>query len=456
MSKLRLPVSTFIALLFIIALAISLKSSELDFALSEYKERRERLCEQISDGVAIIANYSGTLARFRTDPEFLYLTGVDVPGARLILIPKERAVKSQNPDTWLSTLYLPPKSPSYGVWDDPLLSPGEEAERATAMENTAPLDSFSTHVARLGSLTDTIYLSLGSNFLSYDGSTSGISLVEEIKKILPHVSIKNLSPILDDMQWRKSSNEIAVMKKACAITIEAFKEVARLTKPGIYEYEVEALVNYIFRKNGSTRAAFTIIASGPNSCILHHMKNDRLMKDGDLLKIDIGTVYQSMATDLTRTIPVSGVFSPEQREVYSVVLKAQKKAISIVKPGVTLADVHKSAYDVIAEAGYGKYFIHGTSHTLNGGPHWRPSTLGLTLSRSYDAQAIYGAFDNPLVPGSMFTIEPGIYIPEKNIGIRIEDDILVTETGYTILTESAPKEIDDIEMLMKEKTVYIK
>jgi len=165
-----------------------------------------------------------------------------------------------------------------------------------------------------------------------------------------------------------------------------------------------------------------------------------------------------MSTDLTRTIPVSGVFSPEQRKIYNIVLKAQKRAISIVKPGVTLADVHKAAFEVIDAAGYGKYFIHGTSHTLNGGPHSRPSTIGLSLSGMFGQYRMnrYYTWDNPLVPGSMFTIEPGIYIPEKNLGIRIEDDILVTENGYEILTKDAPKEIDEIEKLMKEKTIYIK
>jgi Xaa-Pro aminopeptidase len=182
------------------------------------------------------------------------------------------------------------------------------------------------------------------------------------------------------------------------------------------------------------------------------------MVEGDLLKIDVGTIYETMSTDLTRTIPVSGKFTPEQRKIYEIVLKANEKAISIVKPGVTLADVHKVAFEVIEAAGYAKYFIHGTSHTLNGGPHAKPKSMGLTLSGTFGQYEMsrYYSMDNPLEPGSMFTIEPGIYIPEKNIGIRIEDDILVTETSYEVLTDAAPKEIGAIEKLMQEKTVYIK
>jgi Xaa-Pro aminopeptidase len=163
-----------------------------------------------------------------------------------------------------------------------------------------------------------------------------------------------------------------------------------------------------------------------------------------------------MSTDLTRTIPVSGKFSPEQKKIYEIVLRAQKKAISIVRPGVSMADVHKVAYDVIDEAGYGKYFNHGTCHTLNGGPQWQPKNIGLTYPTDYHNMIYPAALDNPFEPGSMFTIEPGIYIHEKNIGIRIEDDILVTENGYEVLTKDAPKEIDEIERLMKEETVHIK
>ncbi len=440
--------------------ATTLAATTIDkgFSSLDYKERRERLSTQIADGVAIVVNYSGVLARTRTDQEFLYLTGVETPGAKLILIPKEIAAKSDFPEFWRTTLYLPSKNPRGGVWDDMELFPGKKAEKETGVENTENLDTFFSHVARLGNITDTIYLSLNSNALSLEQLPSNLELISSIKNILPQVKIKNLSPILDDMRWKKSPKEIEVMKKAVDITVEAFKEAARFTKPGLYEYEIEALINYIFRMKESQRAAFLIIASGPNSYILHHMNNDRKMEKEDLLKIDVGTVYETMSTDLTRTIPVSGKFNPEQRKIYEIVLKANEKAISIVKPGVTLAEVHRAAFEVIDAEGYAEYFIHGTSHTLNGGPHAKPESIGLSLSGTFGQYEMnrYYAQDNPLVPGSMFTIEPGIYIPEKNIGIRIEDDILVTETGYEVLTEAAPKEIDAIEKLMQEKTVYIK
>lgn len=442
----------------VIFLNFQLFSQEKGFEPSDFKQRRDKLCSLISEGIAIIGNYPGTFGRTRVNPEFHYLTGVDVPDAKLILIPKNIAARASCPEFWKTTLYLPPKDPRRGVWDDHQLFPGKEAVKETGIENTSDLAAFYSDVSRLGAITDIVYLPYRANVRSPMRLPSDLQFVESIKKILPNVKIKNFSPFLDELRWQKSPKEIDIMKKACKITVEAFKEAARLTKAGVYEHEVEALVTYIFRKNGSQRAAFTIIGSGPNSCILHHMKNERLMENGDLLVIDIGTVYKYLSTDLTRTIPVSGKFNPEQRKIYNIVLEAQKKAISIVKPGVTLAEVHKAAMDVIDKAGYGKYFIHGTGHTLNGGSHYKRTTTGLTLSGMYGKYKMnrYFSADNPLVPGSIFTIEPGIYIPEKNLGIRIEDDILVIEKGHEILTKDAPREIDEIENLMKEKTLYVK
>jgi len=273
-----------------------------------------------------------------------------------------------------------------------------------------------------------------------------------VGSLLPDVEIKNLAALSDEMQWSKTPLQIDIMRTAVDITVEAFLDAARMTKAGAYEYEVEAVVNYIFRARGSQRPAFMIIGSGPNSCVLHHRTNDRLMGNGDLVVIDIGTVYRSLATDLTRTIPVSGRFSDEQREIYQIVLEAQKQAISIVRPGVTLADVDRAAREVIEAAGYGEYFIHGTSHTLNGGASSRHGTAGTALSGVGGDQPVDRRMvsNQPLVPGSMFTIEPGIYIPDKNLGVRIEDDILVTDTGYEVLTAAAPKEAAEIEALMRE------
>ena len=438
-----------IGLAALLGLSGALFSQETQISPQDYKARRDKFCSVISDGVAILVNTSTPAGFGRTRPnsDFYYLTGVNVPNAKLILVPENVARKATNPEYWKSTLYLPTKDPRRGVWDDVQLFPGKEALLETGIDNTADLSAFETAVSRLATITDVVYIASRSGAAARPGASAEIPFAETVKRLLPGARIKDLTPIFGDLRLTKSSKEIEIMKKACAITAEAFKESARIAKPGVWEYEIEALCDYVFRRNNCDGNAFLIVGSGPNSTILHHSSNDRQMKDGDLVVIDIGALYHATVTDLTRTIPVSGVYSPEQKKVYTVVLEAQKKAISMVRPGVTLAQLHEAAMGVIAKAGYEKYFIHFLSHTLFGGLADKPSSLGLSNPSRLS--------DKPLKAGSMFTIEPGIYIPEKNLGIRIEDDILVTANGCEILTKDAPKEIDEIEKLMKEKPVII-
>lgn len=434
MKKLIVLVAAFLVFSFIMI------ASQDCFTAGDFVQRRERLLSEVNDGVVIM-----DAALFPS--EFYFLTGVQSRTAKVIILPDEIAKKTPKPGAWRTTLYLPPKSPRAGVWDDPELSYGDDARLLTGIETGAPLSAFSADVAKLGNITDTFYIPYRLAIQESGQLPSDLLFVDQVKTAVPHIKVKNLLPVLDRLCWVKMAKEIEVMRRACDITVEAFLEAAKQVRPGTYEYEIEAIINYVFRKKGSQRAAFLIIGSGPNSCILHHFLNDRQMQENELIVLDIGTVYCSMSTDLTRTLPVSGTFSEEQRKIYSIVLEAQKKAISVVKPGVTLAEVHAAARHVIEKAGYGQYFMHGTSHTLNGGNAVNPLTDGLFYSKQFDDR--YQANDVPLAPGCMLTIEPGIYIPEKNLGIRMEDDILVTESGCEILTVAAPREIAEIEALMK-------
>lgn len=417
------------------------------FPGSEFSQRREKLAAATGDGVILV---DAALFPF----EFTYLTGVQSRTAKLIIIPDSIAKRTPKPDAWITTLYLPPRSPRAGVWDDPVLSAGDDTLSPSGIQNNAPESSFPEDVAKIGLIADTVYIPFRARLGESERLPADLKFVEQVRTALPNVQVKNLLPIIDRVRWRKTAAEVEAMRRACGVVTEAFKEAARLTRPGLKESDIEAAVSYIFRRLGSERAAFLIIGSGPNSCILHHMKNNRQMEENEVLVIDIGNVYCSLSDDLTRTIPTSEKFTPEQKKIYEVVLKAQKAAIAMVKPGVTLAQVHAAARRVIEDSGYGKYFIHGTSHTLNGGISANPLSLGTW--RPEKPPDRYEADDIPVEPGSMFTIEPGIYIPEKKIGIRIEDSILVTADGCEILTAAAPKEIADIEKLMKETTVYIK
>ena len=186
------------------------------------------------------------------------------------------------------------------------------------------------------------------------------------------------------------------------------------------------------RANGVDSVDFTIVGSGPNSCILHYGKNRRRMEEGDLVVVDVGAEYRYYTADITRTFPVSGKYSPRQREIYDIVLRAQQEAFEQVKPGSTMGAVHKRAVEVIEEAGYRKYFIHGTSH-------W----LGLDV---HDV----GERNRKFEPGMLLTVEPGIYIPEENLGIRIEDDLLVAENGYIHLSAALPRDPEAIERIVAE------
>jgi len=438
-----------IVLIFLLTSGHSLFSQGAQIDGSDYRARRDKLCSLISDGVAIIVSPPSLGAvPPNPDSDFYYFTGVGIPDAKLILVPEKIAKKGSSPEYWKTTLYLPPQDPRRGVWSDIQLFPGKEAEKATGIENTTDLNTFYAAVSRLSNITDVVYLQDGARVTSGQELPPELQFAENIKKILPGVRIKNLSPILGEMRWVKSPKEIAIMRQACDITADTFKEVARVTQPGLYEYEIEAAASYVFKKTGCLRTTFAVIGSGPNSVILHHFKNDRLMKDGELLLIDIGTFYKECSTDLSRTIPVSGKFEPEQRKIYNIVLEAENKAISMIRPGVTLSELHLAALEVIEKAGYGQYAIQPSlffNHTLNGGSEVKPSSVGLSFP--------YRLNDKPLVAGSMLVVEPGIYIPEKNLGIRIEDDVLVTKNGYEILTKNAPREVEDIEKLMAEQTV---
>ena len=265
---------------------------------------------------------------------------------------------------------------------------------------------------------------------------------------------------LHEMRLRKSDAEVATMRQAAAITREAHIRAMALTRPGIHEYEIDAELLHVFRKHGSERPAYdSIVGSGPNATILHYRAGNRVVGDGELVLIDAGCEYGYYASDVTRTFPASSAFSPDQRALYELVLRAQKLCIDAVKPGATLDDIHGLAVRTITEglvdlgllAGevdslieerkYEPFYMHRTSHWLGMDVH--------DVGRYF----VDGA-PRPLEPGFVLTVEPGIYVATddenveprwRGIGIRIEDDVLVTAEGHVVLTEGIPKEVDEVE-----------
>jgi Xaa-Pro aminopeptidase len=281
--------------------------------------------------------------------------------------------------------------------------------------------------------------------------TRDIRFLKWCRQHFPLHHYERLAPIMQDLRAVKSPQEIDLIKEACALTEKAFRRVLGFIRPGVWEYEVEAEIVHEFMRNGSKGPAFeTIVASGIDCCTLHYIKNDKRCKEGDLVLIDFGAVHANYASDVTRTVPVNGRFSKRQKEVYRAVLKIQKAAIQMLRPRTTLEECQKEVAQLVeaelihlgvlkrAEVKkqpkdsplYKKFFPHGTSHHL-----------GLDV---HD----YGDKYRKLEPGMVLTCEPGIYIRDEAIGVRIEDDILITKKGPVNLTETIPREVEEIEALM--------
>jgi Xaa-Pro aminopeptidase len=370
-----------------IALAIEKEPTQ------EYKSRRARLAQRIKGNVLVLrAAPDQELVKYQQEQNFYYLTGFDEPNAILLL-----DAASDPPQ---EVLFLPERKPSEERWTGVKLGPGPDAEKLTGFAKVLPLTDF-----------DAV-----------------------LKKASEHARVYGLKDVerdIADLRQVKSGTEIALIEKAVQITLKAQQAAARTVAPSVMEYEVEAALEYEFRRNGAEGPGFpSIVGSGPFSTILHYDKSERRMQAGDVVVVDIGAQYGGYSADVTRTYPVSGKFSARQREIYQIVLDAQKAAIAKIKPGVRISDIHQAAMNYIRSKGYEKYFIHGTSHHI-----------GLEV---HDV----GDTSRPLEPNMVITVEPGIYIPEEQLGVRIEDDVLVTTDGSRVLS-TFPKEPAEIEALVK-------
>jgi len=261
-----------------------------------------------------------------------------------------------------------------------------------------------------------------------------MDLYGKISSALSGASTKPMTQAIARLRSRHSPAEIALVQRAVRISEQGFRAAVLEIRSGSPEGRVEAEAERVWKSLGARRPAYpSIVGSGPNSTILHYPRSERTMKDGELILMDMSAEFAHYASDITRTFPVNGKFTPEQRKIYELVLKAQKAAFDTLKPGVYMEDLDATARKVIEGAGYGDYFIHGLGHFV-----------GLDV---HDA----GAYLEPLTPGMVITIEPGIYLPDKNFGVRIEDDVLVTETGARFLSDGLPRDPDAIEKLMADR-----
>jgi Xaa-Pro aminopeptidase len=348
---------------------------------------------------------------------------VDEPGAVLVLDPTN-PVEGRR-----CGLFLNPLNPEREKWD------GYRMEISKALRDRTGFDSvFRTDMLpRLFTLAALRAKRLAClhPLAAYNQPVSAdLDLFRKVAERIPGVSIEDHSELIVNMRAVKSRNETALIQQAIDITAAGFEAMMRGAKPGMNEFDVQETVEHAYRTHGARRTAFpTIAGSGFNSTVLHYRANDRELADGDLMCVDSGATFGGYAADITRTVPVNGKFTKRQREIYEVVLEAEVAAIKATKTGVTLAQIDAVARKIIVDAGYGDYFIHSIGHHL-----------GL---ETHDASP-----DAPLKTGAVVTIEPGIYIPDEQIGVRIEDDVVVRKESAKNLSAGIPKTVAAIEKMM--------
>lgn len=418
-------------------------------------DNRKRFTKHLSGNSIAIFNSNALMPRsadsthvFRQNPDLFYLTGVDQEDTALIIYPKAPLPK------YREILFVRRTNDVIAVWEGEKLTQ-EQAREVSGVQTVMWMDEFDAILGMLMNRAETCYLNLNE----HDRSSAKIAdqdlvFAREIRERYPLHRYERSAPIMEELRTIKSKAEVDLIKQACGITEKAFRRVLQFTKPGVYEYEIEAEVMHEFLRNRATGYAYyPIIASGKDSCILHYNNNNKQCKDGDVLLLDFGAEYANYSSDMTRTIPVNGRFTKRQKEVYNAVLRVMKGATAMLRPGTLLDDYNKEVgklmeseliglgllnkKDVAKQNPdkplYKKYYMHGTSHYM-----------GLD---THDVGSRYAKIE----AGMVFTCEPGIYIPEESIGIRIENDILVTDGKPNDLMKHIPIEVEEIEELMNAK-----
>jgi len=421
----------------------SLYSQRVGYSKEEMITRRAALMDQLENGLVILFGecMPQPAAHFRQDNDFYYFTGVEDSGAILIMVPQTKQ----------SFLFLPEQTQREIMFGGANLLNDEEAKEKTGFTEIYPISFFDEFLARnarrYGSMfhvrlsprdtvdnarwEERIFVARKNRIFYNDQITLDNYRIKKIKERYPVIAFTDVTPLIDEMRVIKSQEEREIIRRNGKISAEAVKQAMLASKPGVFEYEIEAAAMHVILKHGAKGPAYPpIVGSGPNTCILHYEENGRQSEDGDLVLMDFGADLDYLCMDITRTWPVSGKFTPEQKEIYQIVLEVQMACIAAYKPGVTSEDVQKHVSEVMKEKGLD--------------PRGQRGGIGHYVGMCVHDVGPRG----PLREGMVFAIEPGLYYPEKNIGIRIEDTVLITKDGCEVLTKDVPKEIDEIEKLM--------
>ncbi len=416
---------------------------------------RNKFVEQLAPNSMAILFSSDEMPRsadqsfvFRQNPDLFWLSGIDQEKTILIIYPD-----CPNP-LYREALFLRKTNEHIAVWEGHKYTQAE-AREASGIQQIYWEDSFEHALKSLMTYCDKVYVNINENDRA-DNSVpyKDIRFANELKYNYPAHEIKRLGPIMSKLRSIKNNIEIDLIRKACGITRDAFVRVLKFMKPGVMEFEVEAEIIHEFIRQGATGHAYTpIIASGYSACVLHYIENNKACKEGDMVLMDFGSEYANYASDLTRTIPANGRFTSRQRDVYNAVLRVMKEAKAMLRPGNIMAEYNKEVGKIMESELIGlglldrtevskqnpesplykKYFMHGTSHFM-----------GIDVHDIGDRYA-------PMQVGNVFTCEPGIYIPEEKLGIRLENDILIAENGVIDLMENIPLEVEEIEEIMNAK-----
>ena len=426
-------------------------------SLQAFHERRARLLRDTGgDGIVIMFGYGDadvatSVTMFRQNETFYYLTGWNEPRAMMMLVPRSPKAGGQGPEIEKEILFIPPHDARPGsyhgeLWEGPKLGPDDaDAPSRTGFATVKSTTLFQSELVEALKSFNRIYTEMTPQPES--GEDCFIQdMQSRLKKVAPLATFVDFRDKVTRLRMVKSPGEIALIRKAAEASVEAHLAAMKTVKPGMWEYEVAARMQYEYQRRGCEWPAYPpIVGSGFYSTVLHYDSDSRQMQDGEVVVMDVAGAYGGYTSDITRTLPVNGKFTPRQREIYQIVLAAADAAIAAAKPGLYLGrfgpqGLHQIAYNYINTHGkdlkgqpLGQYFIHGVSHSI-----------GLNVHDPFAA-------DRPLEPGMVVTIEPGVYIQEEKLGVRIEDDILITETGCEVLTRRLPRTVEDVERAMAQR-----
>lgn len=382
---------------------------------------------------------------FKQSSDLFYLTGVDQEESILVMLPEAFDPKHRE------VLFLKETSEEIAIWEGAKLNK-QQAFEVSGVRTVFWVSEFNTVMKTLMAQAENVYLNTNEHLRAVvEVETREVRMNKWIQAEYPAHTYKRSAPAMHKLRSIKNKEEVQQVQHACNITEKGLRRILGFIKPGVMEYEIEAELAHEFLRNGSRGFAYSpIIASGFSACVLHYIDNDKACKDGEVILMDFGAEYGNYASDLTRCVPVNGKFTPRQKDVYNAVLRVMRASIELLRPGTMLGEYHVEVGKLMEKEliglglltaeevaqqdpdkpAYKKYFMHGTSHFL-----------GLDV---HDV----GLWTEPIQPGMIFTCEPGIYIREENLGIRLENDILVTDNGPEDLMANIPIEAEEIEELM--------